>query len=152
MNFKYIFLLVPFILLLSCKVKKIVEATEYEYTIEERMLDSLVVTAPRIIKENKDYKLPKYNESYPRIHDLIHTKLDLKFDWKNEQVIGKATLTLEPLFYSSSTLTLDAKGFVLNKVTYEGASENLKYKYDGELLRIDLGKEFKAKPKQQFKK
>jgi aminopeptidase N len=149
MNFKYIFLLVPLIFLFSCKAKKIVDATEYEYTIEERTLDSLVVTAPRIIKEDKDYKLPKYNESYPRIHDLIHTKLDLKFDWKNEQVIGKATLTLEPLFYSSSTLTLDAKGFVLNKVTYEGASENLKYEYDGELLEIDLGKEFKAK--EQYK-
>ncbi len=149
MNFKYFFLLVPFVFLFSCKAKKIVDAAEYEFSIEERTLDSLVVTAPRIIKEDKDYKLPKYNESYPRTHDLIHTKLDLKFDWKKEQVIGKATLTLEPLFYSSSTLTLDAKGFVFNKVTYEGASENLKYEYDGELLQIDLGKEFKAK--EQYK-
>ncbi|MFK8010031.1 MAG: M1 family aminopeptidase [Saprospiraceae bacterium] len=147
MNFKYFFLLVPF--LFSCKAKKIADAAEYEFSIEERTLDSLVVTAPRIIKEDKDYKLPKYNESYPRTHDLVHTKLDLKFDWKNEQVIGKATLTLEPLFYSSSTLTLDAKGFVFNKVTYEGASENLKYKYDGELLQIDLGKEYKAR--EQYK-
>ncbi len=149
MNFKYFFFLVPFIILFSCKAKKIVDAPEYEFTIEERTLDSLVVTAPRIIKDDKDYKLPKYNESYPRAHDLIHTKLDLKFDWKNEQVIGKATLTLEPLFYSSSKLILDAKGFVFNKVTYEGASENLKFEYDGELLKIDLGKEFKAK--EQYK-
>jgi len=147
MNFKYFLLLIPF--LFSCKAKKIADATEYEFSIEERMLDSLVVTAPRIITDDKDYKLPKYNESYPRTHDLIHTKLELKFDWKNEQVIGKATLTLEPLFYSSSTLTLDAKGFVFKKITYEGASENLKYEYDGELVKIDLGKEFKAK--EQYK-
>lgn len=149
MNFKYFYLLVPFLFIFSCKAKKMVDATEYDFSIEERTLDSLVVTAPRIIKDDKDYKLPKYNESYPRIHDLVHTKLDLKFDWQKEQVIGKATLTLEPLFYSSSTLTLDAKGFVFNKVTYEGASENLKYTYDGELLKIDLGKEYKAK--EQYK-
>ena len=148
MNFKYFLFLIPFIFLFSCKAKKIVD-TIPEYTIEERTLDSLVVTAPRIVKEEKDYKLPKYNESYLRTHDLIHTKLDLKFDWKNEQVIGKATLTLEPLFYPSSTLILDAKGFVFNKVTYEDGSENLKYKYDGELLKIDLGKEYKAK--EQYK-
>ena len=81
MNFKYFFLLFPFIIFFSCKAKKIVDSTEYDFTIEERTLDSLVVTAPRIIKDDKDYKLPKYNESYPRTHDLIHTKLDLKFDF-----------------------------------------------------------------------
>lgn len=148
MNFRYLFLL-PIIFLFSCKAKKIAEAAEYEFSIEERTLDSLVVTAPRIIKDDKDFKLPKYNESYPRTHDLIHTKLDLKFDWENEKVIGKATLTLEPLFYASQMLTLDAKGFILNKVSLEGASENLKFEYDGAILKIDLGKEFKAK--EQYK-
>ena len=149
MRFKYFFFFVPFVFLFSCKTKKIVDASIYDFTIEERTLDSLIVTAPRIIKNDKDYKLPNYNESYPRTHDLIHTKLDLKFDWENEQVIGKATLTFEPFFYSSSLLVLDAKDFIFNKVTYEGASENLKYEYNGELLKIDLGKEFKAK--EQYK-
>ena len=142
MKQQYFLFFTLIIFLFSCKAKKIATAIP-EVTIEERTLDSLVVTAPRIIKEEKDYKLPKYNASYTRTHDLIHTKLDLKFDWANEKVIGKATLTLEPLFYSSNTLTLDAKGFVFNQISFEGKKQNLEYDYDGSLLTIDLGKEFK---------
>ncbi len=142
MKSQHFLLLSLIIFLFSCKAKKIATAIP-EVTIEERTLDSLVVTAPRIVKEEKDYKLPKYNASYTRTHDLIHTRLDLKFDWPNEKVIGKATLTLEPLFYKSNTLTLDAKGFVFNQVSFEGKRANLEYDYDGSLLTIDLGKDFK---------
>ncbi len=142
MKYNFFLFALAVVFLFGCKSKKIVE-TIPEFTFEERTLDSLIVTAPRIVKEDKDFKLPTYNESYTRIHDLTHTKLDLKFDWENEKVIGKATLTLEPLFYSSRTLILDAKGFVFNQVSFEGKKENLKYEYDGKLLTIDLGKEFK---------
>ena len=60
-------------LLLGCKSKKMLTAELPEASFDERLLDSVVVTAPRIIKTDEDYKLPKYNPSYTRTHDLIHT-------------------------------------------------------------------------------
>lgn len=122
--------------------------------IEERNLDTLVVTPET---NDEDYtldeaqdeeasnELPRYNPSQTRINDLLHTKLDLRFDWANEKVIGKATLRFKPYFYSTSTLTLDAKYFNVQKVTLEGNKESLKYTYDDSTkLVIDLGRTFKS--------
>lgn len=111
-------------------------------------LDTMVVTAPRpdnLVEETKepeDYKLPVYNPSHKREHDLLHTKLDLRFDWEKEQVLGKATLTVKPYFYPTNKITLDAKGFEFHKVAFEGSNSPLKYEYDGQQVTIDLGKTF----------
>jgi aminopeptidase N len=111
---------------------------------EYRELDTMVVSAPREMPaaetEDTTYELPAYNPSHPREHDLLHTKLELSFNWEEEQVNGKATLKLKPYFYPSNTLVLDAKNFEIHNITYEGQSTPLKYEYDGQLLTIDLGK------------
>ena len=113
-------------------------------------LDTMVVTAPQPnnlvqeeAKEPSDYELPIYNPSHKREHDLLHTKLDLRFDWEKEQVMGKATLILKPHFYSTNKIILDAKGFEFHKVVFEGSSAPLKYEYDDQQIVIDLGKTFK---------
>jgi aminopeptidase N len=91
-----------------------------------------------------DATLPRYNPSHTRVNDLLHTKLDLRFNWEKEQVIGKATLRFKPYFYPTNTLTLDAKYFNLQKVNFEGKNEPLKYAYnDSTELVIDLGRSFK---------
>lgn len=136
-------------LLWSCAPKQysaiILPETEY------RQLDTLVVTAPKpdSSKEPESYSLPVYNPSQKREADLLHTRLDLRFDWEKEQVLGKATLTLKPYFYPTDKITLDAKGFEFHKVTFEGKSEPLKYDYDGKLITIHLGKKFERT--QEFK-
>ena len=116
--------------------------------MEERQLDTMVVSAPRLdtlIEETAEvvYERPNYNASRKRHHDLIHTKLDLSFNWEKEWVVGKASLTLQPHFYTQSSLTLDAKGFKINDVRLQGAQDTLSYAYDGAQLNIDLGKSFK---------
>ncbi len=114
--------------------------------VEERQLDTMVITAERPkeedIIEEEDHSLPVYHPSYTLKNDLVHTKLDIRFDWENQQVLGKATLTLKPYFYPTNTLELDAKGFDIHSITFEGDSNPLKYDYDGELLTINLGKTF----------
>ena len=114
-------------------------------------LDTMVVTAPRPdnlaqeeeeVKSPEDYQLPIYNPSHTREHDLLHTKLDLRFDWEKEQVLGKATLTLKPYFYPTNKITLDAKGFEFHQVSFKGSDSPLEYEYDGQLIVIDLGKTF----------
>lgn len=83
----------------------------------------------------------RYNESEKRINDLLHTKLEVKFDYQKAWLYGKATLTLKPYFYPANRLILDAKGFDIAKVALlEGEEDQkaLKYAYDGKFINIEL--------------
>jgi len=106
-----------------------------EDIIEERLLDELQITAPR------NYTLPKYNPTAKREFDLMHTSLDVRFDWTNEHVIGRADLTLRPYFHPREILTLDAKGFEILSIT-SFAGKELDYEYDGLKLSIDLSRSY----------
>jgi hypothetical protein len=57
-----------------------------------------------------------YRGSYSRINDLVHTRLDVSFDYSKSYLNGKAWITLKPHFYSTDSLLLDAKGMQINKV------------------------------------
>jgi len=141
MKFILSFSLFLMFLLMGCKTTQ--KASDPIYTIEERFLDTLSIVAdkPDNLKEPEDFKLAPYAPSYTLTNNLLHTKLDLRFDWPKQHVIGKATLTLTPYFYPTKTLVLDAKGFEINKVSYAGQLIDLKYQYDGQQLVIDLGRE-----------
>lgn len=84
-----------------------------------------------------------YQASAKRAIDLLHTKLDVRFDWKLQQVIGKATLTLRQFFYPSDVVVLDAKNFDFKKVSFEGKPLQLKYDYDGKQITIHLDRVYK---------
>lgn len=85
-----------------------------------------------------------YQASNTRTFDLIHTTLDVRFNWEKQQLMGKAELTLKPYFYATNKLTLDAKGFDLNTVSLkkDGKLQSLKYTYDNEKIYIELDKEY----------
>lgn len=147
---KYYFWLLLALLFVGCNTPKtttgptdIIQEPEV-VVIEERDLDTLVVSAPdaNLAPDPSSFSLPVYNPSPRRSNDLIHTKLDLKFDWEIEQVIGKAYLTLKPFFYPTDRLVLDAKGFTFNKVAFEESGDELKYTYNDEQIEIDLGRPF----------
>jgi len=86
--------------------------------------------------------LPPYNPSHTFEHDLIHTKVELSFDWAKKYANGKATLTMRPWFYATDKVTLDAKNFDIKSVTFDGKADALKYDYDNEQLTIHLGKTY----------
>ena len=117
--------------------KKLTDTTP---TVEFENLDTMVISAPKIPVTAEDYKLPTYRKSFHRKSDLIHTKLDLNFDWAKQQVIGVAELTFTPYFHPSSEVTLDAVGFNINKVAMNG--KTLDYDYDGKILTIQLGRTY----------
>ncbi|MFN3939334.1 MAG: M1 family aminopeptidase [Chitinophagales bacterium] len=83
-----------------------------------------------------------YRATKTRTHDLIHTQLEVRFDWAKAFLYGKATLTLKPYFYPSDELVLDAKGMDLHEIAMvtAGGKTPLKYTYDNLQIRIDLGK------------
>jgi aminopeptidase N len=79
-----------------------------------------------------------------RINDLVHTKLDAKFDYNHSYLNGKVWITLKPHFYATDSLLLDAKGMNINKVELVKAGKNipLKYTYDSMFLNIDLDRTY----------
>ena len=89
--------------------------------------------------------LPVYNSAHTFEHDLIHTKIDIRFDWAKKHAFGIATLTLRPWFYSTDRLTLDAKNFDIHSIRFEGQNATLPYEYDKEKLVVQLGKTFTRK-------
>ena len=87
-----------------------------------------------------------YRGSYTKINDLVHTKLDVKFDYAKAWMYGKAWITLKPHFYATDSLTLDAKGMEIKEVAIvKGAAQSkLNYTYDGMQLFITLDKTYKG--------
>lgn len=90
-----------------------------------------------------------YRASETKINEVIHTKLDVKFDFENAWMIGKEWLTLRPFFYPTDSVTLDAKGMEIKEVSlWNGKTKTkLVFDYDGFALKIKLGKSFNRKEK-----
>ena len=95
----------------------------------------------------------QYRETATRINDLVHTKLDAKFDFSKSYMYGKAWITLKPHFYPTDSLRLDAKGMDIHKISIlknaslpdgQGKESPLKYDYDNWQLNIHLDKTYKG--------
>ncbi|WP_207432919.1 M1 family metallopeptidase [Sabulibacter ruber] len=93
-----------------------------------------------------------YQPAAERLMDLRHTKLNVRFDWAKQQLLGEATLTVKPHFYPQDTLVLDAKGFDIHKVTILKGKQELpvKYAYDQYQLVVPLGKAYTRKDSLQI--
>jgi aminopeptidase N len=57
-----------------------------------------------------------YRPERTRRTDLLHTRLEVRPVWGNQELHGSATLTLQPVFYPQSTVELDAKGLKIASV------------------------------------
>ncbi|GLR18919.1 M1 family metallopeptidase [Portibacter lacus] len=137
---KYLVVLVTLIIASCTGSKKIVEApVEYE----ERLLDTMMVVAPKVTAPEPDLVLGTYRASAKRTVDLLHTKLDLKFNWEKQHVLGVATLKFQPMFYPIETASFDAVGFDIHKVSNAKTGLPLKYEYDGFDIKIVLDKTYK---------
>ncbi len=87
-----------------------------------------------------------YRATATRINDLVHTKLEVSFDYDKAWMYGKEWVTLHPHFYPTDSLTLDAKGMEIKEVSLmKGSSKTpLKYSYDDSMqLKINLGRVYK---------
>lgn len=87
----------------------------------------------------------EYQPSKTKVNDLIHTKLNVSFDWQKQYMYGKAELVLAPYFYPQNTVIIDAKGFDINKVALKSGDvlTPLVYEYiDSLTLEIKLDKEY----------
>lgn len=85
-----------------------------------------------------------YRSSYTKLTDIIHTRLDLRFDWDSSFVMGRAYIQAKPWFYPSDSLILSAKGFRIEQVALVQKDEliPLKYTYDRKKLKVRLDKTY----------
>ncbi len=83
--------------------------------------------------------------SAPRLNDLVHTRLDVRFDYKKCYLYGKEQLTLRPHFYPTDSLTLDAKGMDIQAISVVKTNREipLHYQYDGLTIAIRLDKVYR---------
>lgn len=136
---KITLLLLLSLLLSACNVFKKSDGNDIE-TIE---LDEMTVDIPSDKVELQER--PLYQASRTRKHDLLHTQLDVRFDWSNRHLNGKALLQLKPYFYATNELILDAKGFDVHRVALvENAdTTELEFRYeDEEKLWIEMQKDY----------
>jgi aminopeptidase N len=86
-----------------------------------------------------------YRAFATKTNDLVHTKLDAKFDYSKSYLNGKVWITLKPHFYATDSLQLDAKGMNINKVAVVKGEKMipLQYAYDSLYLDIKLDKTYK---------
>jgi aminopeptidase N len=87
-------------------------------------------------------------------NDILHTQLELRFDWLRQHALGSTIITFKPYFYPQNTLELDAKGFDIKGIVQldtlrrldtltkqyvnEYISDPLEYTYNKSLLTIKL--------------
>ncbi|MBK6901377.1 MAG: M1 family metallopeptidase [Saprospirales bacterium] len=140
--FRLLLPLLAGIFLLSCNPSKKLSAPD-----EFRILDTMLVTAPALQDEpvvSVPDALPDYQAAASRTFDLLHTRLEISFNWEEETVNGNALLIFKPYFYPSDKLVLDAKGFYIKDIKLDATGQDLFYAYDDSLLQIMLDKTYQA--------
>jgi aminopeptidase N len=99
--------------------------------------------------QHNDPPFKNYQASATKIHELVHTKLEVKFDYKKRYLYGKGWITLKPYFYPTDSLHLDAKGMDIKQVSMvkNGKNSALKFTYDSLKLAIKLDKTYQPAEK-----
>jgi aminopeptidase N len=118
-----------------------------KYFLAFCLLISNVVEAqasPQLYQATKHPGCPTYQAARTKLHNLLHTKLDINFDWKKQHLHGIATLQVQAHFYPQSQLILDAQNLVIHQVSLleDTNKRALKYHYDHKQLVIDLDRPY----------
>ncbi len=132
--------LIAFLLIffqISCKTKKEITYTAPDDYLKEELLDTLVITD---VAANTDSLPKEFKASATILFDILHTKLDLRFDWSKQQVIGIADITLKAFFKPINKVEFDAVGFDIREIISAATGKPYTYTYDGTKININLGK------------
>ncbi|WP_419700127.1 M1 family aminopeptidase [Mucilaginibacter sp. NFX135] len=76
-----------------------------------------------------DPEMKIYRAVPTKVNDLVHTKLDVRFDYKKRYLYGKEWVTLKPHFYPTDSLRLDAKGMDLKNISVVKNGKNIPLKF-----------------------
>ena len=137
---KFYPLLLALTIVAGCTTSK--KLHKFSKTTDSKTQDTLIKNEPG-----------ELHATATRTIDLIHTKLDVNFNWEKQYLNGKATILLKPYFYSIKEIILDAKNFEIKEVSrlspslLEQGKQSmpLLFTYDKNLVTISLDKEYNLK-------
>jgi aminopeptidase N len=111
------------------------------------LIACVFITGLGVAQNSKDDWKKNYRAVPTKVNDLIHTKLNARFDYTKAQLNGNVWISLKPHFYPTDSLLLDAKGMDIKQVAIVKAGKNspLKYRYNGMELNIHLDKTYTSK-------
>jgi aminopeptidase N len=146
-------LAIVFVLFWSCQTANI--------TVEEGSEQNNVAVDQQDLKDHEksekvrklESEISEYRSSNQRDFDLIHTALDLSFDFENELVFGEAKLLIKPYFFPQRALVLDAKDFDIHNIwlVEDGKEDVLNFRYNTQKATIYLPREYTNKDTLQVK-
>lgn len=102
----------------------------------------LLAAAPALAQMPAARPEPPYRATATKVNDLVHTRLDVRFDYAKRYLYGQEWVTLTPHAYPTDSLRLDAKGMEIKTVALKKGTQlqTLRYTYtDGANLYIHLG-------------
>lgn len=106
----------------------------------------LINYAPAVTAQsNWSFKPAETRYTEPaRNYDLIHLRVDLRFDERNKTFAGEAINTITPLFNGVTSARFDAVGLEIESVTLEGKSLQFQQFEDAPRkgIEIDLGRSY----------
>ncbi|GJM27544.1 MAG: aminopeptidase [Cyclobacteriaceae bacterium] len=138
-------LLLPFIIflnLVSCKPSQVASdqlISSDTVQIAQEPQVAAVPPEPEIEVDRGPYRAEN-----TRFHDLVHTRLEVSFDWDRQYLLGTALLELRPYFYAQDHVILDAKGFDIHQIQLVNGTDRkpLTHQYDGKKLNISLDRSY----------
>lgn len=158
---KTVLLISALLALGACDLSKKTAKTTTKDNTPSVMLDSVVI---------KPKEPPVYQAAETRVNDILHTRLDVRFDWAKQYLYGKATIIVKPYFYPVTSLQLDARGMEIKEVALviteakQGSKDEKKspggnneytliknsnrkpltYTYEKDVINIALDREYKS--------
>lgn len=168
---KYLALSILTVALLACTNTKKSQSTS-KADAKAKSLEEPAINLDTIrVVANETPKKEIYRAANTLSSDIIHTKLEVSFDWQKSQLNGKAVLDIKPYFYATDMLYLDARGMDIKSVKVmqlntmpfatpkgkKGAAaaaptenwmmSSSTYKYENDSIKISLGRTFTANEK-----
>jgi len=106
---------------------------------EVAVLDS-IMSAP-------EWTIPKGDEQFlpVRTWDLHHQKIEISFDFENEEASARTTLFLKSLTPGNDTLVLDAKTITIDSAYYPHKKDVLNFQKDSARVYFTLDKPYDSK-------
>ena len=131
---------------ISCKPSGIV-SDSYHRQAQDTVDSNASKIPDQDLVWEREQRLSSYKGSRERKFDLLHTSLDLRFEYDSQFVKGKAELLIKPYFFEQDVLELDAKDFDIDEVWLEQESDTrpLATKYNQRVVTIYLPKSYSAK-------
>lgn len=84
-----------------------------------------------------------FRKSPDKIIDILHTNLEVSFNWGKHECIGKESILLKPYFYETDSIVLDAKGMSFDEISLQDMLGNEiahLITYDKQKLKLSLEK------------